>query len=410
VESIWSLQCVLSAIGAFIVIGCTFPDYQFRGNGGGGNGGSDAGIGGVSGNGGGGTAGNGGNTDAVEDCLNSKDDDADGDVDCDDSDCTLAGYTCVPEIPKDWTGPVAFWSGTTKDNAPFCNSQVGYERVEIPKLLGNFVPGESTCKSCSCDGSPTGETRTTRIWWESSASYPSKCAFLSSDLCPQSLVSNPPCNAVTLNKSDVNPIVLAGEGGSSIVRLLVKNLDSNISGGECTPIVTGTETIGEPFSRVGRLCGPQKSGGFCSGNAKVCVKQPSTTFSNEVCVYQVGDITVCPLQFSLRKSTQYLSLTDTRKCTDCSCPANWGPSPNAKATISDFGNDSTCSPHSLLAVSSNPGEDIGTLNYFQGVTTETRYFKTVVKEKNSPSCTPMQPILTGESVGVNPVTVCCTGN
>jgi hypothetical protein len=407
--SILSVQKFLSIIGAFIVIGCAFPDYQFAGNGGGGDGGNGAGKGGTNGGGGGASGGNGGSTDAPEDCLNSKDDDADGDVDCDDSDCTLAGYTCVPEVPKDWKGPVAFWSGTTKDTVPTCSSQVGYEQVEITRLLANFVPGESTCKSCSCEGPPTGETRTTNVWWESSAHYPSKCAFLSAEFCSKPIVENPPCNAVTLNKSDLNGVVLAGEAGFPYVRLFVKNLGSNITGGECKPIVTGTETIGEPYSRVGRLCSPKTSGGYCSSNAKICVKQPSTTFSNEVCVYQAADTSVCPLEFSLRKTTQYSSFTDTRKCADCQCPANWGVSPNAKAIISDYGHDSTCTSKPL-AFSSKAGDNIGTLNYFENVSTETRYLSAKIEDYNSPTCTPVQPTLTGESVGVNPITVCCTGN
>src|SRR5688500_17456920 len=97
---------------AVAALGCSVESHPFvddsvlsatRGGNGGGTGGGTGGTGGPGG-GPGGSGGTGSGT-GNQNCTNGTDDDADSQIDCEDSDCTPV-YACVPATPVGWTGPV----------------------------------------------------------------------------------------------------------------------------------------------------------------------------------------------------------------------------------------------------------------------------------------------------------------
>lgn len=381
VTSGWRCSVAVTAL-ALVAWGCSFPNYEFVPDGGG----------------------------VAENCTNSVDDDGDGTTDCEDTDCASAGYDCVPEVPAGWTGPVAFWTGKSGDTAPTCSSLSGYETVEFDELFSGISSKDPTCPTCTCEGAPVGETRTTKVWWESSSYYSGLCAFETDELCAMSFSASDRCRSVTFNRADLRAEVINGAGSSATAYwLFVNNLESNITGGSCQPKEMGAIEKDAHYSGIGRLCMARGSTGSCDTNRLVCTKKPSDAFSSEVCVYQEGDDLDCPLGYSSKKPPQYRSVIDNRSCTECSCPANWGKSPNADGRVTDYGSNSLCTG-TYVYRSANPGDDLGTVVYLKDVESETRYFTTEVTAKNTPTCSRVDPEPTGLVDKSGPITVCCTGN
>ncbi len=135
----------------------TDPEGGGASNGGGANAGGTSGGGNSNGGGtntggagdasGGGSAGTGGASDGTEDCLNGRDDDGDGGVDCADDDCVAV--SCVAEAPEGWSGPIAF---RDVDNAaadglvcPDSFPAVAFEAG------GDLDVEPATCSACECE-------------------------------------------------------------------------------------------------------------------------------------------------------------------------------------------------------------------------------------------------------------------
>ena len=114
-----------------------------------GGGGANAGTntGGGAGTAGGGNAGTGGVSDVPEDCLNGRDDDSDGDVDCADNDC--GEVTCVAEAPDGWSGPIAF-RDVDAAAADSLSCPEGFPSVAF-EVGGDLSARPATCSACECE-------------------------------------------------------------------------------------------------------------------------------------------------------------------------------------------------------------------------------------------------------------------
>src|SRR5262249_33512993 len=85
----------------------------------------------------------------TEDCLNGVDDDGNGLTDCADPACA-AGYTCTPNPPQGWLGPVALYNG------PPANKPKGPPGHPDTAHQGNtgIINDPAMCSACTC-GNPT---------------------------------------------------------------------------------------------------------------------------------------------------------------------------------------------------------------------------------------------------------------
>jgi hypothetical protein len=238
------------------------------------------------------------------------------------------------------------------------------------------------------------------VRWSSSR-LPDQCAFKAGSLCPKTLGLG--CQSVLLSRADLAD-ALSSNTGAPYYSLFLDIVAGFVTGGSCTPVRTGKVEKDAGFARIGRLCKPKDSGACVSG-ATTCVKRPSMSFGSTICIYRDGQGQDCPVGWKVLKPTQYKNVVDTRDCSDCTCPANWGTDPTGSASIADYGSDSTCLTKALATATDN-GET-GSLPYLSS-DAETRYFKVIeVNNINKPTCVPTGSAPNGGSVTGEPITICC---
>jgi hypothetical protein len=249
--------------------------------------GGSAGMGGIGGSAAGAAGSAGG---PLEDCLNGKDDDGDGAVDCQDAGCT-AGFECVPPIPSGWLG--LFWVDPTKTQActgSFTTQGSLYDPVGLPS------PPPAQC-SCAC-----------------SAASGVHC---------QSSYSCGTTQAVCDAMSATNTVGDTCEGYTPPAGTPVycKAFAPNPHGGSCqrSAVVLSKPPVSWP--EAARSC-RGTGGGACPGTPDTCMtRKPAGAWGP--CVAQVGNIPGCPAPFTSRHLMHDGTLTDTRGCSDggCGCGA-----------------------------------------------------------------------------------------
>jgi hypothetical protein len=345
---------------SFASVGCLFPDYAFDApepTGGAGATGGTAGDG-AGGNVGGSAGAGGAGAGPVEDCMNGRDDDDDGAVDCADPDCE-PGFECAPPVPGGWTdlGYLALFQGASAA-LPECpnGAAIAYEGGD------DLDPGASACTACGC-ASATGQS-----------------CELTQDLDPAKpgiqpiQVSNMPCGqpATVLSTMSVPDPPWGGgcyhgdpqPGGQTCAgepcnRALIAAVPS-VAGGSCDP-TGGEPAFGTPtFDVTARACAVPSGGGGCSGGAQ-CVPRPAAPFEARVCVGRAGDQT-CPDGDFSERFVFFEGVEDERACSGCSCGAVSGGS--CEMTLTAYGDASvgTCNnPVDSVAsgtctdLSGNPG-------------------------------------------------------
>ena len=320
----------------------------------GGNAGSLGGLGGIMNTGG--TAALGGaGTGPGENCLNGKDDDSDGDVDCADSDCSAAGYSCVAAPPANWQGPFAYWVGA-KPHAPcplsFPTSAIdGYD-----DLAGASAPA-----NCACTCTKGGESCEAQVsHWQGA----SGCSGAASS---SNWYGGTNCNVL-------------GPGGFELAGFR--------SSTHCTPKTTKTVPPTN-WKTAKRLCGGA-SLGTCKNAKDVCVGATQAPFHSQVCIARAGTHT-CPSPY-LAQHALYQSVADTRDC-NCQCDVSHGsctatvyaPLSVSGCTATSFQLSTKCSIASNYKVSIN----------IKGA-----------KVTAGASCTPKSDT-SGSALPSGTVTVCC---
>ena len=355
-----------------------------NGTAGNGNGGSaigGAGQGGIvtSAGGGGGLAGNGGGggMPGVENCVNGIDDDADGKIDCADSDC-VAGFTCAPSPPAGWKGPIALYQGDGAIEPPTCATSGGYVTL-VSDAFDGLSAAPATCPGCSCSD-PKGVS----------------CAVASAQF-----FGNSQC---------------AGQGGTltvaagacvAFLRLSdpqsVKWASATASGGVCL-----VKTMGAPqippvnWAARARSCGGEPEGGGCAMD--LCVPRPQGKFGKALCVVHDGDV-ACPAGPYAKRFLYYQGVADTRGCSDCGCGNPAGMTCTGKLELWD---DTGCTTD--LTTLSMPGQCAALA---PDPTPPPPPYKTLrsIFYTSGPSaggsCVSTPSNATGKAVPSQPLTICC---
>lgn len=290
-------------LASWLVAGCSLDGFVFdlpdpSGGAGGGASASSSSSGGGSGisssSSGGGSASSSSSSGAPsEDCLNSVDDDNDGAVDCDDSDCGDAGYTCFPAAaPSGWSGPVVLYHGDP-DQVPGCPG--GYPTLEGDGNIG-LMSSPVTCDACSCTGvnldclfpALSGNT-------DNACATPGSYSFgvLSGSMCGSAAVSG-------------------------LMSFSAKSPGIDVTG--CSPMGGGVKSAPPPsWSSSARVCSAEGFGACSSGD--VCAPPSPAPFHANQCVVRFGSMGgQCPAPYTDRHDIMDPNtLSDNRGCSACSC-------------------------------------------------------------------------------------------
>lgn len=241
---------------------------------------TDAAVGGAAGSSGGGAGTGGGG--ALEVCNNNKDDDGDGKVDCEDSDCSPT-HLCVPNVPGGWTGPVVLAEEVSAPAA--CSAQGGQPNQTFEGGTISDVPPLS-CPSCVCNAG------------SSSCADPKITSY-----------SEKGCSKEVANATVTGCAQLSGNTTQNSYKLTAGK-----ASGSCAAGTLGTEVRVPPtLSAHARACGGGTLGAGCSGGK--CVAKGTGSY-NRYCIQRGGD-QACPTAFP--KKTTFSSWKDQRTCAACTC-------------------------------------------------------------------------------------------
>lgn len=238
-----------------------------------------------------------------ENCSNGVDDDADGKVDCADSDCTA--FACVPTAPMNWKGPVAMFDGIPA-NDPGCPTAFSKNEFNAGR---NLDCPSAACSTCNC-ASPTGVN------------------------------CNPPTLGLSTDGVCGNPTPLTPSNRCSVIDNAVKSItasgpSADLSNASCAPSQVATTKPTAAYSNFGRACSPATlMPGGCAA-ATVCAPRPSTPFESQLCIYRAGNF-ACPSPYTANPRTFFGGFSDTRGCSACSCGGAGGVT--CRGTVSIYFN------------------------------------------------------------------------
>lgn len=369
-RSVGLLAGLLVAMTALASIACSFPDYSFSSS-------------------------------TVELCTNHLDDDGDGETDCEDLDCVAARYQCVPAVPPEWTGPVAFWTDNASVAAPECSASGGYS-VDVPGALkGEVSDAPLGCPDCVCNGEATAQGKSLTVRFGKQC--PGACIW--GDLSKCALTVEEGCNAIPMSRGD-----LASEFVSSnTVEVAMQILSVNLSGGTCQVVEAPVPPLPDDgYLLEGKLCRTPEVAGSCALSQESCVKLPDAPFEQKVCIYKKNQEGKCPDGWTGTELVRYAAVKDTRGCEKCTCKPDWTAVP-VDASISECGNDAQCSTaNSQMVANYNPAGNScsGSVQYFGSSDKEDRYYRVEVTP-GAATCPTTQGVETGAVTPSSPTTICC---
>jgi hypothetical protein len=313
-----------------------------------------------------------------ESCLNGMDDDCDGLVDCADPNC-FAGFTCTPDAPADWQGPVALYQGPGDSAAPSCGMSGGYPLFEADGFDG-LSAAPAMCPGCGCSD-PKG---------------------VACDIAQEQFFGNNQC---------------AGGGGTLTIAANVCQAFVSLSdplgvawsaappsGGVCLTKTMGTPVVPPVgWANRARACDGEPDGGGCGPN--LCVPRPAGNFQKTLCIVHGGDVP-CPGGAYGKRSLYYQGVADSRGCTDCECGPPKGMTCTGTLQLWD---DTQCQSNTTTLTSVG---QCGAL--MPDPTPPPAPYKTLRSTKYTPgaaiggSCTSTPSVATGEVKPAAPITICCT--
>jgi hypothetical protein len=286
-------------------------------DGGDGSGAGASGSGGAASGTGGGTGAAGGSAGA-EVCMDGRDNDADGMVDCADTDCQ-SGHECVPEVPGGWEGyqRLATLAHPAASTTPCADGSMPTAFVHAPG-------GPAVCEACSCGG-VTGASCSlpTLAWWVNSSSC-----------------NGSPTNV--FNPGDTSCHALPGSytcfgGCANDARSSIGSPAALVGAASCPP-AGGAATIPPAWGFDDHVCPvAAQTGGGCDAGS-VCIEKASAPYDGPACISQPGDVK-CPGEWPTRIDA-YQSGTDSRGCDACSCDPAGVACAGDKFTVYD---DNFCS-------------------------------------------------------------------
>ncbi|MCC6901111.1 MAG: hypothetical protein IT377_19215 [Polyangiaceae bacterium] len=351
------------------------------GTGGGGTGGTGGtGGGGTGGTGGGGTGGGGtGGTGGGGTCTNG---------------------TCVPNPPSGWQGPAIYYEGTA--SPPSCPSS--YPTIKQTASSG-FEAGTVTCPTCQC-GAPSGVSCQADVtFFDGLSCGGTGCWGSWAGVCGGA-------NPLTVTSACKAQNICWSSGGSG-KPLSAAFTKLTLAGGTCNSTSQGTINKPAPkYSKSVRACGdPTGTTGSC-GASNTCVPPAPSGFTNNICIYQTGDV-ACPGGAWAKKSVFYTANpTDTRACSACGCGS---PTGNCTGATLELYTDGSCTQEkdtiataemggcTNIKVDSSPVASPGC----NGTGGDSRSLKLVGGTASGGTCPTTGGTVTGSADPAGPVTFCC---
>lgn len=343
-----------------------------------GGGGSDAG--GSSGNGGTGALGgapDGGNAGA-ENCLDGKDNDGNGYIDCADSACSSAGYTCEPSPPPGWQGYFRAAGAAYDTTTPPPTCPNGSPPVKLPS-----EPVPASCSQCTCGAMQGATCGQAHLLCSNSTDCSGSATDLSSQLQSCSQAGSPSQMSCRMQAVQVTGV------------------------GTCTPS-GGQLQATDMWARWLYVCGaPGTVGGGCVPG-KSCAAPGGGAYSGTVCIRKSGEQN-CPPGWTT-KMTGYQDGTDARGCTPCACKPDAASvaCSTGQYTFYDHGDCSACQAWQLLCqsrenVHSTACVDVS--NIASGTSWGAQ--RTADPAPAGGTCTPSGGAPTGSVQTTGAVTYCC---
>lgn len=220
-------------------------------------------------------------------CTDGLDNDDDGATDCEDADCTSAGYTCDFKPPDGWEGPGVYFEGTP-GNLPCCPSD-----YPVGEPFGGDKPTADpvACSGCVCKGTITCQATGLSAYADNTCSL------------PVPLIQDGSCHPLT---------------GVTAAFTATQPMFSPAT--SCTS--TGGTVLGTPppasWSLVAHVCSLPNAGKSCQVGGRAC-SRPSTDAPSGLCVWQAG-VPACPPGYP-NAHTFFQQIEEGRGCTQCACGA-----------------------------------------------------------------------------------------
>ena len=222
--------------------------------------------------------------------------DSASDVRSDGSSCAAPGTTCAANVPAPWSGPVAFFAGSSVPSS--CTGDYG-----VMALSGHTGPGGApvTCNACAC-GPASGGSCTTEVV----SFFNGGCATT----CGNGLDLSG-CAAIDTLPGCPNPFA---NGYTSLW------INSCYGGtGSCTP--SGGSVANTPpvtWSTTFLACSlDTPATTTCPGGR--CVPTPPSGPDVALCIYQSGSGVTCPNTYPNHTERTFEQANDARACSACSC-------------------------------------------------------------------------------------------
>ncbi len=277
------------------------------------------------------------------DCTNGADDDHDGKADCEDKDCTDAGFVSIAQVPD--TAQIVWWNERPlSEGPPACPGALDERFFELNN-------GSVTC-ACSCGDATGGSCAvpTAKVSVNSKADCKGNSETYAWGTCRTSVPTNWTLNGMT--------------GGGATVA----------SKGTCAPAVTQA-TAAPAFGKAVDLCSvPAQGLGAASG--QVCVASSPKDYDAKACAMFAGVVDCAKIPGYTHPRKYYQAYEDTRACavTGCSCD----PAPTTCQAKVGFYSDTSCAnllkqyeTDGTTCVALNPPYSSGAARSYKGVVDKT---------------------------------------
>jgi hypothetical protein len=344
------------------------------GNGGGGVGGAGA-AGGAGGSSTSSTGGMGGGSGGAEDCLDGKDNDGDGQVDCADSDCT-AGYTCVDAAPQGWEGYFLVEQGDYPIADPACATGT------TPQVFYAEPAGPAECSACTC-----GDL-------QGAACSPPQLSCYSGGQCGGNAID---WTQALADGTCQKPTNLLPNGGFTGLSCKQTGQAQVKSAGSCAPS-TSELTNKDPWKREIVACASPGAGKGCGGKS-ACVPKPVEA-GQSVCIRRDG-AEACPAGWTAAVQV-FQNGTDSRACGACECAAQT----SCAGGVYTFHDTNGCTP---AGAGNTPPIDVndGTCRNVGGQLDQGSWSAQATLPQPQGACTPKGGAPSGAMQPEGPVTFCC---
>ncbi|MCA9593321.1 MAG: hypothetical protein KC776_08415 [Myxococcales bacterium] len=271
--------------------------------------------------------------------------------------CESLGKTCVPPVPSGWKGPVLVQGSASTPDCP-----AAFPSAELV-VHSEFQPGTATC-ACSCDPPSAPTCGSAELFGHATG-----------------------CSTAGNSLAQLAPGACVNVPGPLPPAMRIKPPDVV---GACTA-VDQHDIQAATWGSEARLCGGADTTGSCEEGGACLPADPGT---GHVCIYQSGDMT-CPAGAYSKANVAYEGVSDTRKCSKCSCGT---PEGKCAGQVGMF-------PTS--ACSGGPTTTTSLATCVKITSSAPLHLEYNAAPPAAVTCAPSTSTLSGTAVATKPVTFCC---